>query len=50
MRDRDTLNRDREALTKLHARLTDMSRDEYNALIHAIWNIDRQLLELTEGE
>ena len=50
MRDRDTLNRDREALAHLHARLTDMSRNEYSALIHAIWNIDRQLLELTEGE
>lgn len=50
MRDRDKLNRDRETLAHLHARLTDMSRDEYNAIIRAIWNIDRQLRELTEGE
>ena len=50
MRDRDTLSRDREALAHLHARLTDMSRDEYNALIHAIWNIDSQLNTSTEGE
>lgn len=44
----DKAKRDREALAHLHARLTDMSRDEYNALIHAIWKLDRIINE-TEG-
>jgi hypothetical protein len=44
------LNKDREALSGLHARLNDMTQREYNALVHAIWNIDRLIRELNEGE
>jgi hypothetical protein len=44
------LERDRKALSNLHVRLTDKTADEYNALVHAIWNIDRLIRELNEGE
>ena len=44
----EKLQRDRRALTGLHARVTDLSREEYNALVHAIWNIDRLERELLE--
>lgn len=50
MRDIDKLNRDREALCNIHARVQNLSTEEYNALIHSIWAIDRQLRELKEGE
>ena len=48
MRSKDTLERDRKALSTIHARVQNLSTEEYNALIHAIWNIDRQLRELRE--
>lgn len=50
MRDKEKLERDRKALCNIHARVQNLSTEEYNALIHSIWNIDRQLRELTEGE
>jgi hypothetical protein len=43
----DKLNRERRALADLHSRLTDLSPAEYNALIHAIWKLDRQINEAT---
>lgn len=44
----EKLQRDRSALAGLHARLSDLSGAEYNALLHAIWNIDRLESELVE--
>ena len=41
----ERLNRDRKALTGLFTRLHDLSKDEYNALIHAMWKLDRMILE-----
>lgn len=46
----EILNRDREALAGLHARLVNPSRAEYNALVHAIWRIDSELNQLTDKE
>lgn len=48
MRDKEKLDRDRQALCNIHASVQNLSSDEYNALIHAIWSIDRQLRELNE--
>ena len=42
----DILKRDRDALVGLHVRLADMSAKEYNALVHAMWRIDREIGEL----
>jgi hypothetical protein len=50
MRDKEKLDRDRKALCNIHASVQNLSADEYNALIHAIWSIDRQLRELREIE
>lgn len=48
MRSKEQLDRDREALCNIHARVQNLSTVEYNALIHSIWGIDRQLRELQE--
>lgn len=47
---KEKLNRERQALTQLHTRLQDMSKEEYNALVHAIWRLDRAIRELDEQE
>jgi hypothetical protein len=46
MRDKEILERDRKALSHLFGRLDNLSREEYNALVHAIWAIDRDLREV----
>ena len=48
MREKATLERDRKALSNIHARVQNLSTEEYNALIHAIWAIDLQVRELKE--
>lgn len=48
MREKAVLDRDRKALSEIHARVQNLSTVEYNALIHAIWAIDRQLREQQE--
>ncbi len=49
MRDKEILERDRKALSHLFGRLDNLGTEEYNALVHAIWNIDRQLREIVEA-
>jgi hypothetical protein len=44
----DRLRRDRDALTGLFTRLQNMRKDEYNALIHAMWRLDREIREVDE--
>ena len=46
----DSLNAQRKALVGLHARLQNLTTGEYNALIKAVWRIDRQMLELRQQE
>jgi hypothetical protein len=46
MRDKEILERDRKALGQLFARLDNLGREEYNALVHAIWSIDKDLEEV----
>jgi hypothetical protein len=41
--DYDALSKQRRALAGLHARLNDMSPAEYNALVKAIWRLDREI-------
>jgi len=41
----DIAKRDRAALSGLFNRLRNMSPVEYNALIHAIWRLDREINE-----
>lgn len=50
MREKAVLDRDRKALCDIHARVQNLTTEEYNALIHAIWAIDRQLRELREQQ
>jgi hypothetical protein len=45
-----TLERDREALSGLHVKFGDLSWGEYNAVLHAIWMIDRELQDMKERE
>ena len=47
---KEKLNRERAALAGLHARLQSMSKSEYNALVHAIWRLDREINDLQEQE
>ena len=44
----ERLTRDRAALTDVFVRLTNPSRNEYNALVHAIWRLDREIREVNE--
>jgi hypothetical protein len=44
----DRLRRDREALTGLFVRLLNPSAAEYNALVKAMWRIDREIREVDE--
>jgi hypothetical protein len=44
----EKLKRDRAALVGIHNRLTDITPAEYNALIHAVWHIDRLERELLD--
>ena len=47
----DLLQKQRDALSGLHIRLyVNLTGPEYNALVKAIWRIDRQLKELNEME
>ena len=46
--DKARLRRDRDALTSLFVRLTDVTKDEYNALVHAVWALDRKMQEAAE--
>lgn len=47
VRDLAKLSAQRGALAGLHSRLDDMSAKEYNALIKAIWRIDREIWEMS---
>lgn len=46
----EILERDREALAKLHSSTNYFDHSTYNALVHAIWRIDREIKELTDTE
>ncbi len=46
--DLDRLNRQREALSGLFVRLLNPSAAEYNALVKAIWRLDREIWEAGE--
>lgn len=46
--DLESLNKRRRALAGLHTRLNDMTQGEYNALIKAIWQLDREIWEVAE--
>lgn len=44
----EILERDREALAKLHGSTNYFDHSTYNALVHAIWRIDREIKELAD--
>lgn len=45
----ERLKQDRDALTNIFNRLGDeMLPKEYNAMLHSIWKIDRELGEMNE--
>lgn len=46
----DNLEAQREALVSIHVKVQNLTGPEYNAIVKAIWRIDRHMREMREME